>query len=167
MKHGLLSEGVTEIDDPTGFHDLVSRLETDAAPATEIERALVRRIALYLVRLRRAALFEAEILTQKLNPVRTETIFPDGSDINPLWEGMVGRKVVLDPGLPARLSVSDVEDLQRVQRYETAIENKLYRLLNCLERLQRMRRGDAVPAPVSVDVSVQRDAQDVASFGNT
>ncbi len=42
------------------------------------------------------------------------------------------------------------------QRYETAIENKLYRAINQLERLQRTRRGEFVPAPQTVDLSIHR-----------
>jgi hypothetical protein len=54
--------------------------------------------------------------------------------------------VVVNLGLPARLSASGVETLQTFQRYETAIENKLFRALKQLERLQRMRRGDKIPS---------------------
>jgi hypothetical protein len=53
------------------------------------------------------------------------------------------------------------------QRYETAIENKLYRALNQLERLQRIRRGDQIPAPGAVDVNVHQDGKDMGSFGNS
>ena len=38
-------------------------------------------------------------------------------------------------------------------RYETAIERQLYKAINQLERLQRMRAGDHVPAPIQVDVN--------------
>jgi len=39
-------------------------------------------------------------------------------------------------------------------RYEGAIERQLYKALNQLERLQRLRLGDNVPAPVEVDVDI-------------
>jgi hypothetical protein len=48
----------------------------------------------------------------------------------------------------------DTPAFSAVQRYETAIENKLYRAINQLERLQRIRKGEPVPAPQSVDVSL-------------
>jgi len=38
-------------------------------------------------------------------------------------------------------------------RHETAIERKLYRAIDLLERLQRQRAGDYVPPPVEVGVS--------------
>jgi len=45
-------------------------------------------------------------------------------------------------------------ELDRLLRYEGTIERQLYKAMNQLERLQRMRAGDNVPAPVEVDVDV-------------
>ncbi|MHC4509558.1 MAG: hypothetical protein ACYTAO_11460, partial [Planctomycetota bacterium] len=45
-------------------------------------------------------------------------------------------------------------ELDRLLRYEGAIERQLYKALNQLERLQRLRAGDSVPAPIEVDVDV-------------
>ena len=48
-----------------------------------------------------------------------------------------------------------VETLEgRFQRYETQIENRMLRLLNELERIQRLRAGEAIPAPVNVNVAL-------------
>jgi len=44
--------------------------------------------------------------------------------------------------------------VDRLLRYEGAIERQFYKALNQLERLQRLRAGDSVPAPVAVDVDV-------------
>ena len=46
-----------------------------------------------------------------------------------------------------------VETLEKIQRYETKLERQLYRAMAHLERIQRMRRGEAVPPPLSVEVS--------------
>jgi len=46
------------------------------------------------------------------------------------------------------------DELDRLLRYEGAIERQLYKALNQLERLQRLRAGDNVPAPVEVDLDV-------------
>jgi hypothetical protein len=51
-------------------------------------------------------------------------------------------------------SVPSKDELDRLLRYEGAIERQLYKAMNQLERLQRMRAGDNVPAPVEVDVDV-------------
>jgi len=45
----------------------------------------------------------------------------------------------------------------KLLRYEAAIERQLYKALNQLERLQRMRLGDKVPAPIAVDVDVNTE----------
>lgn len=43
--------------------------------------------------------------------------------------------------------------MNRVLRYETKLERQMYRAMAQLERMQRLRRGEAVPAPLSVEVS--------------
>jgi hypothetical protein len=45
------------------------------------------------------------------------------------------------------------EVLDKILRYETALERQLYRALNQLERLQRRREGEDVPPPLTVEVS--------------
>ena len=46
-----------------------------------------------------------------------------------------------------------MEVLEKILRYETKLERQLCRAMAQLERLQRMRRGEAVPAPLSVAVA--------------
>jgi len=43
--------------------------------------------------------------------------------------------------------------LNKILRYETKLERQMYRAMAQLERVQRMRRGEMVPAPLSVEVS--------------
>ena len=43
--------------------------------------------------------------------------------------------------------------LEKILRYETKLERQMFRAMAQLERLQRMRQGEAVPAPLSVEVS--------------
>jgi hypothetical protein len=51
-------------------------------------------------------------------------------------------------------SIPSIHELNRLLRYEGAIERQFYKALNQLERLQRMRAGDNVPPPLEVDVEV-------------
>lgn len=44
-------------------------------------------------------------------------------------------------------------ELDRILRYETTIHRQLVYAINQLERLQRARKGEHIPAPVSVQVS--------------
>jgi hypothetical protein len=52
-------------------------------------------------------------------------------------------------------SLPDSLTMDRILRYETAIERQMYKALNQLERLQRQRAGDVVPPPLSVEVSTE------------
>ncbi|MHC4327561.1 MAG: hypothetical protein ACYSWW_05505 [Planctomycetota bacterium] len=51
-------------------------------------------------------------------------------------------------------NIPSKEELDRLLRYEGAIERQLYKALNQLERIQRLRAGDSVPPPIEVDVDV-------------
>lgn len=67
----------------------------------------------------------------------------DGLMLMPL--GRVGYKPVVQR--------EHVEHLGRVyHRYESNIENRLYKAMHELERLQRMRKGEDVHAPMVLDV---------------
>ena len=50
-------------------------------------------------------------------------------------------------------ALPEADAMDKILRYETAIERQLYRALNQLERLQRQRHGELLPAPASVTVS--------------
>lgn len=54
-------------------------------------------------------------------------------------------------GAASVLPSADV--LEKILRYETKLERQMYRAMAQLERIQRMRRGEAIPAPLSVEVS--------------
>jgi heme oxygenase len=45
------------------------------------------------------------------------------------------------------------EVLEKILRYETKLERQLYRAMAQLERVQRLRNGENIPAPLSVQVS--------------
>jgi hypothetical protein len=51
-------------------------------------------------------------------------------------------------GIPSK------HELDRLLRYEGAIERQLYKALNQLERMQRLRAGDSVPPPLEVGLDV-------------
>jgi len=45
--------------------------------------------------------------------------------------------------------------LEKILRYETALERQLFRAMNQLERLQRRRQGENIPAPLTMDISAR------------
>ncbi len=46
--------------------------------------------------------------------------------------------------------------LSKVMRYEAHLDRQPYGAIGQLERLQRQRRGDIVPAPVQLDLTLTR-----------
>ena len=155
-KHGLLAAGITELDDADEYQNTLSRL--NQAYLAELETFLLKRIALSMTRLGRSARLEVEYITDILNP----PIYGEVQD----FLGMPSfERSLIDRGLPARVSSEKFEPLVRTfQRYETALENKLFRAMHEVERLQRMRQGERLPAPAAVDVTVHTDPRGLDSF---
>jgi hypothetical protein len=121
-KHGLLAVGLTELDDPIEYRNTLSRLKK--AYFAESETFLLKHIALTMIRLGRNARLEAECITDILNP----PIYGEVQDVLgiPLF-----KHSLLDRGLPARVSSEKFEPIVRTfQRYETALENKLFRAMH-------------------------------------
>jgi hypothetical protein len=160
VRHGLLSKGLTELDDHEQYRHLKIQLEKELLPQGAIEDFLVESIALCIVRLKRSACMEAEYITECLNPkeVETKVIYQNPlSQISQEFEDKV-ETMVVDPGLPARVSPGTVQTLGNLyQRYETTIENRLIRLSNQLERIQGLRGSERITTPVAVDVTVQNE----------
>ncbi|MGC2194252.1 MAG: hypothetical protein WA628_06225 [Terriglobales bacterium] len=154
-KHGLLSAGITELDDADGYREMVRRLRDAYLDA--LEAFFLERIALYMTRSRRGSRLEAEFITGVLNPPI------HGKGIVDLSE-FTGP--VLDPGLPVSIRSECVEALvDTYQRYETANENKLYRAIHELERMRRIRQGEHLPAPAALDVGVHSEHPAIADNG--
>jgi len=145
-KHGLLAAGITELDNAEGYLNILSDLGREKNPVGVIETFLVESAAIEMVRWLRARRLEAECITGELNP-------PIHSPGLAALLGFDGGEV-LDPGLPAAISAEAAQKLVTFQRYESTSANRFFRILHELERLQRMRQGECLPAPVAVDVSV-------------
>jgi hypothetical protein len=148
-KHGLLAEGITELDDADGYQTILRDLIREKKPLGELEMFLVKAAALEMVRWPRARRLEAECITAELNPPTYETGLRDI-----LLDG-----AMVDPGLPAAVRPEAVQQLVTFQRYESTFANRLFRVLHELERLQRMRQGEQLPAPLTVDVNIHPAAQ--------
>lgn len=136
-KHGILSNLISDYEESIYKHYL-DQLFDELQPATSLEEILVERIAIYYLRLFRVGKAEKEYILTRLNPTFEEKICD-------LSAGDEGYKPVLKH--------ENIERLFAIYfRYETGIENRLYKTMHELERLQRMRRGETVHAPVAVDV---------------
>ena len=158
VKHGLLAEGVTELDDHDRYHAISEGLRTQFNPVSCMETFLVERMTLAMLRVQRASRLEAEHITATLNPPTTQKV---AGELDKFCAKSFGTVEVVDRGLPASLTAQTVASLDNFSRYETAHENRLYRAVNQLRQFQRDRQNGqpqtATPPP-STPV--------VASFGN-
>ena len=50
-----------------------------------------------------------------------------------------------------------------LERHRTSLENNMYRAMNQVERLERIEKGEHLPAPVAVDVAVHSDPLNVGT----
>lgn len=66
----------------------------------------------------------------------------------------VGRWMWTARGRAPWDSLPEPPVMEKLSRYEAHIDRSLFKTLHELQRLQAARRGDAVPAPVVVDVDV-------------
>jgi len=71
------------------------------------------------------------------------------------WQKMTcqQREEAEEEARQAAAALPSPEVLEKIMRYETTLQRQLYRALAQLERMQRMRQGEAVPAPMMLDVS--------------
>lgn len=149
-KHGLLAQGVTELDAAEGYQTMLQDLIEEKNPVGPTELFLTKSAALEMVRAHRARRLEAEYITAVLNPpTRGPNFLGDEKELFP------GE--IIDPGLPALIEFEPAQRLVTFQRYESGFVLRLFRTLHELERLQRMRKGETVPAPAGLDVTVHTD----------
>ena len=145
LKHGLAAEGICEADDLGSYKALYRQLKRQYKPCGAVEQFLVQRIALGIVRVRRAAKLEADALTEYLPPSHKPSLLDQ--QLRELMRD--SERELIDPGLPAKFGSDIIEKLcDRYGRYETASENRLYRALAQLERLQLVRKG-AISTPIA------------------
>lgn len=148
QKHGILGQTLTEYEQ-TSYRGIFEELRAYYKPKGIIEDILVERMAIHHIKLYRIAQAENEFIKSVLNPTLD---IADEMD----------RHLIRKRGYEPTVKSSSVEKLQNIySRYEATIENRLYKTMHELERIQRMRKGEKVSAPVAVDVGIDK----MGSFG--
>ncbi len=145
VKHGILASAllITEgegAEDPAEFDELLGGLRRDLAPVGTLEEMLVEKVAVCWWRQKRALRCEAGLVSRAFSPDPCRQL-EDSLGFGP------------SPELKDHLSFPLDADLDRILRYETTIQRQVVYAINQLERLQRARKGENVPAPVSVHLS--------------
>ncbi|MDD4628252.1 MAG: hypothetical protein PHE68_02540 [Candidatus Peribacteraceae bacterium] len=135
-KHGILGDLKTKYEG-NAFEGYRKELFEELQPIGFMEALLVERIALCCLLLYRAGKAEREFMLSRLSPPISDRLSDfdyDESSYRPL------------------VKPEDVERLTNTYlRYQTTIENRLYKAMHELERLQRMRRGESIPSPLTVE----------------
>lgn len=139
-KHGLLSKGVTELDNHDDYEETIRYLTIVYCPLGPVERFLIERVALDIVRAQRIARLEAEYISGMSNRATASTsATPDRC--TPMIDPMM-MKEYLGPLLGI------------LQRYDSAIMN---RLLRGLRELERLRQGELLPGRTGTDIAIDAD----------
>ena len=157
LKHGVLASAVliTEGDgaeDATRFQEFLRELSRDLAPVGKLEETLVEKVAVCYWRQQRALRCEAGLIKRSFLQ-RPEHALEEsmrrslGFSTNPESSAIKNH-----------LSLPLGSDLDCILRYETTIQRQLVYTINQLERLQRARKGEDVPVPVSVQLSSYQES---------
>ena len=148
QKHGILRQTITEYEKDFYF-EMLDQLEQELKPAGIIEEILVERIATYYLRLFRSAKAEGEYVKSVLKPHITVMR-------SPLDDGMFDHiEVVQREGYKPQITPDAINSLGDIYlRYETTLENRIYKTLYELERIKRIK-----------SVSVSSKALEMGSFG--
>ncbi len=153
LKHGILKETVSEYEQSFS-KDVMERLNSQFQPVGVLEKILVDRIAVYYVRLFRGAKAENEYMQSVLNPRQVT--------VNELIPPIVFTETIVEnEGYTPTVTHEMVDRLSSTfLRYEIALENRMYKAIHELQRMQAVRNGDNVPPPLALDVDMTGDKMD-------
>ncbi len=150
LKHGILKEAVSAYEAEFS-QEVLERLNSQFQPVGVLEKMWVDRIAGYYIKLLRSAKAENEYMQSILNPREVQV-----KDLMPI--ASFTETIVLNEGYKPIVSHEVVEKLTTTfLRYEIALENRLYKAIHELQRLQSNRNGEKVPPPLAVDVDLSGD----------
>ncbi len=152
-RHGLLAAGVIGRE-RTAHAKLARQLHQHYGPMGPVERWLVDDIAMLMVRSRRAVEIETLLLTRQIQD--NQVLGDPLGQYLAMEAGMLGKT---EPVVRCALTPANIHEVnQSVGRYETALQNRLYRAMHELERLRRLRQGECIPAPAAGDLTVHAPA---------
>lgn len=130
LKHGLLSQHlIIREEKPKELELFRQGLYSALCPQSTLEEILVEKIINSAWRLRRITKVENEVLGSKDS--------------------------FCDRGMRYSFYGSDGDCLQNLSRYQSALERTFYKALHELQRLQGMRMGQLVPAPLAIEVNIE------------
>lgn len=145
LKHGICSDVLTQYEADMSS-DLLNKLNDAFKPVGFLEETLVTRIAMYFVRLFRAGKAEKEFMQSLLDPEKRNNPF------------VALESEILNDGYKPQIKPEDIEKIQcTYMRYETGLENRLYKALHELERIQCKRMGRQMPSHTPIDINISKN----------
>lgn len=144
LKHGLLTKEVLiEGEEEESLLELHQRLKEDLKPKGEIETLLTDRIISNTWRLRRLLEVERAVMEWRME-----------NELSHSWTFEKGEEHGYKEAA-REMFVND--DIEKLLRYEIAIERSTYKALHELQRLQAARAGKKPPLPIAIDVEVSKE----------
>jgi hypothetical protein len=151
LKHGIFSKMVLLKGEPqSDFDSLLTGLRDDLRPDGMLEKILVEKLVSLIWRQRRLLMAEGA-------EIRKGTEFFHIIDFTDDYEAKPERVAEKKKLNAIARNVPDSPQLDRLLRYEASLERAFDRTLSQLERLQRMRLGQAVPPPIQLSVTTSND----------
>ena len=156
LKHGFFSKSLL-IQHPDGkenqaeYEEFYAALREDSRPIGFREELCVERLAISSWRQRRLLRFERGQVTRSLaeHSHDLEQSKKESSE-HPELAPLSNPELDL---LTDHFLLPSKEEVDKLLRYEAMINKQLNQALAELERLQRRRNGESVPAPISVEIS--------------
>lgn len=134
VTHGILRDTLTEYEQGVEL-GVLEDLRTEFHPKGALENLLLERIATHYVKLHRIAKAEREFVQSVLDPRKVVTKPRDG--FGALGELVWTEEVVENEGYTPKVGSEAVERLYGIYaRYETNVENRLYRAIRELRELR-------------------------------
>lgn len=124
--HGILAN-VFSGEDEKFIEQTKEKFDDD--PPGAFRKLLLDRLAIWILRLERAKVFEREFLMEQIDP-------PKPAVIKPLFD--IEEEIIEEAyeGTPATIKPEAIEQLvNTVLRYEKAAENRLFKVVNVLNEL--------------------------------
>jgi len=142
LKHGLFAEDLLLPDeDRNVLNDIWQRLIVELEPQGTLEEMLITCIVSSFWRRQMAMRLESKYLDEQFTLV---TLALHKADLQ-AWSNFINREL------------ANKKAWQNLIRYQTSFENKFFKAMHELERLQMARRGATVPAPLAVDLDISKD----------
>jgi hypothetical protein len=156
LKHGFFSKWLLiphpdGKEDPTEYQDFYAALREHYHPLDFLEELWVDKIASWSWRLRRLVRCESGQIARALAEHNHEIKQLSVGDPEELELPELSSPEI--DAITDHLFLPPKEELDKLLRYEAMINKQLNHAIAELERLQRRRNGESVPAPISVDIT--------------